>query len=101
MNRSIRWFIYSLLIASLAWSQPGGNMTILTATMKADPAAAVAGEAVRLDVHLSITDGLHINSHTPAQDFLIPLELTVAPDAGLEIEGIDFPTPLMKASPAW
>lgn len=97
MNRSIRWLFYFLLIAAPAWSQPGGNMTILTAAMKADPAAAVAGQAVRLDVTLSITDGLHINSHTPAQDFLIPLELTIAPDAGLEIEGIDFPAPLMKA----
>ncbi len=97
MNRSIRWFVLLSLIASLARSQPGGSMTVLTATMKADPAAASAGQAVRLDVTLSITDGLHINSHTPAQDFLIPLELSIAPDAGLEIEGIDFPAPLMKA----
>lgn len=97
MYRSLLWFCSTLIAVALAWAQPGGKMTILTADLKATPSAVTAGQAVRLDIALAMAEGLHVNSHTPAQDFLIPLELTVSPESVLQIDAIDFPPPLLKA----
>jgi thioredoxin:protein disulfide reductase len=97
MYRSLYWLCIFLVAVSVAWGQPGGKMIVLTADMKVNPPAAAAGQAVRFEVTLSIADGLHINSHTPVQDFLIPLELTFPQEGAVQIEGIDYPAPLLKA----
>ena len=46
-------------------------------------------------VHAQLREGYHVNSNTPAEDYLIPLKLTwnAAP---LEVAGVEYPTPKME-----
>lgn len=44
-----------------------------------------------LDLHFRIADGLHINSHAPHDATLIPTQILVADNTGLDTTAIDFP----------
>jgi Thiol:disulfide interchange protein DsbD, N-terminal len=69
---------------------------------KADRAAAVqflypenvtvpAGHAAQIDLHFSVANGLHINSHAPLDKTLIPARLAVVEAPGLRVSAVDFP----------
>ena len=44
-----------------------------------------------LELRFSIEQGLHINSHTPHSEFLIPTTLTLEKTPGVEIAQLDYP----------
>lgn len=44
-----------------------------------------------VDMRFTIQQGLHINSHTPHSEFLIPTTLTLEKMAGVEIAQVDYP----------
>ena len=44
-----------------------------------------------LDLHFRIADGLHINSHAPHDATLIPTQILVAENNGLNTTAVDFP----------
>lgn len=46
------------------------------------PGSAVAGARTNLVVEMTLGPKWHVNSHTPAEDFLIPTELTLKASAG-------------------
>ena len=54
---------------------------------------ATASTATPKDVELRFTiqQGLHINSHTPHSEFLIPTTLTLDKTPGVEIAKVDYP----------
>jgi hypothetical protein len=57
-------------------------------TVKATlPAAALKD----VELRFTIQQGLHINSHTPHSEFLIPTTLTLEKTPGVEIAKIDYP----------
>jgi DsbC/DsbD-like thiol-disulfide interchange protein len=51
-----------------------------------------AGGELSLPLKVVIRPGYHINSNTPAEDYLIPTRLTWS-DAGLKVKSIDYPKP--------
>ena len=51
-----------------------------------------AGGELSIPLKVVIRPGYHINSDTPAEDYLIPTRLTWN-DAGLEVKSIDYPEP--------
>ena len=59
-----------------------------------------AGKASTVVLHFRIAPGLHINSHTPKDDYLIPTALSIPPGSGVRLEqaiypgGTDFILPL-------
>jgi DsbC/DsbD-like thiol-disulfide interchange protein len=59
-----------------------------------------AGKPTTIALHFRIAPGLHINSHTPSQEELIPTTLTIPPDSGVRLvsavypPGTDFTLPL-------
>jgi DsbC/DsbD-like thiol-disulfide interchange protein len=59
-----------------------------------------AGKATTVTLHFRIPPGLHINSHTPKEDQLIPTTLSIPEDSGVRLEdavyppGADFTLPL-------
>ncbi|MGA2350801.1 MAG: protein-disulfide reductase DsbD domain-containing protein [Terracidiphilus sp.] len=59
-----------------------------------------AGEAATVALHFRIAPGLHINSHTPMGDELIPTSLTIPEGTGVRLEeaiyprGMEFTLPL-------
>ena len=59
-----------------------------------------AGKAAQVALHFRIAPGLHINSHTPRDEFLIPTTFSIPEGAGARLEeasypaGADFTLPL-------
>jgi len=52
----------------------------------------VAGKATAVDLHFKVADGLHINSHTPKEEELIPTTLVLPESSGVRLAGATFPT---------
>ncbi len=58
-----------------------------------------AGKPTGVALHFRIAPGLHINSHAPQDEFLIPTALQIPPGSGVKLEdarypaGVDFALP--------
>jgi DsbC/DsbD-like thiol-disulfide interchange protein len=50
-----------------------------------------AGQTSKVSLHFRVAQGLHINSHTPREDFLIPTTFSVPESSGVRLEHMDFP----------
>jgi Disulphide bond corrector protein DsbC len=50
-----------------------------------------ARHSAEIDLHFRITEGFHINSHTPPDKYLIPARLAVVEAPGLNVTAVDFP----------
>jgi hypothetical protein len=51
-----------------------------------------AGKASPVVLHFRIVEGLHINSHTPSEDYLIPTTLSIPEGAGVRLDKASYPT---------
>jgi hypothetical protein len=51
-----------------------------------------AGKTSKVNLHFRIAQGLHINSHTPRENELIPTTLTIPEGFGVRLEGASYPT---------
>jgi hypothetical protein len=59
-----------------------------------------AGKSTPVTLHFRIASGLHINSHTPKDQFLIPTSLTIPAGSGIKLDAADYPTGTAYALPA-
>jgi hypothetical protein len=50
-----------------------------------------AGKASPIEMHFRVGEGLHINSHTPGQDYLIPTDLMIPEASGVRLESANYP----------
>ena len=50
-----------------------------------------AGKPAQVTMHFRIAQGLHINSHTPKSEFLIPTVLSIPEGSGVRLEGANYP----------
>jgi hypothetical protein len=50
-----------------------------------------AGKTAAVSLHFRIEPGLHINSHTPREEELIPTTLSIPEGSGVRLEGADYP----------
>jgi hypothetical protein len=59
-----------------------------------------AGKAAAVELHFRIAQGLHINSHAPKEEYLIPTTFSIPEGAGVRLAqanypaGVDFTLPL-------
>jgi DsbC/DsbD-like thiol-disulfide interchange protein len=51
-----------------------------------------AGKPIEVALHFRIADGLHINSHTPKDEYLIPTSLTIPDGEGVRLETATYPS---------
>ncbi|MGA8730730.1 MAG: protein-disulfide reductase DsbD domain-containing protein [Terracidiphilus sp.] len=49
------------------------------------------GKPSPVEMHFRVGEGLHVNSHTPSQDFLIPTTLSIPEASGVRLEGATYP----------
>ncbi len=54
-------------------------------------ATSPAAAAKDVELRFTIQQGLHINSHTPHSEFLIPTTLTLETTPGVEIAQVEYP----------
>jgi hypothetical protein len=50
-----------------------------------------AGKPSQVALHFRVGQGLHINSHTPSADYLIPTDLSIPDGAGVRLDGATYP----------
>ncbi|MGD0940816.1 MAG: protein-disulfide reductase DsbD domain-containing protein [Terracidiphilus sp.] len=50
-----------------------------------------AGNTAGIELHFRVAPGLHINSHNPSQEELIPTSLTIPDDSGVRLESAAYP----------
>jgi hypothetical protein len=50
-----------------------------------------AGKPSPVALHFRIAPGLHINSHTPREDYLIPTMLSIPEEAAVRLDGASYP----------
>jgi Disulphide bond corrector protein DsbC len=53
-----------------------------------------AGKPVTVALHFRIAEGLHINSHMPKEEFLIPTTFSIPEGAGARLESANYPSGL-------
>jgi hypothetical protein len=58
-----------------------------------------AGKPSQMALHFRIAQGLHINSHTPSDDFLIPTTFSIPDGAGVRLDGATYPAGTVIALP--
>jgi DsbC/DsbD-like thiol-disulfide interchange protein len=51
----------------------------------------VAGKPSTVALHFRIAQGLHINSHTPKDEFLIPTTLSIPEESGVRLVSASYP----------
>lgn len=51
-----------------------------------------AGQATKVALHFRVGEGLHINSHTPREDFLIPTTFSIPETSGVRLDAADYPS---------
>lgn len=59
-----------------------------------------AGQPAKVELHFRIAPGLHINSHTPRDKFLIPTALSFPADSGVKLDGATYPAGVEYTLPA-
>lgn len=50
-----------------------------------------AGKPSQVTLHFRVGQGLHINSHTPSADYLIPTDFSIPDSAGVKLDGAAYP----------
>ena len=53
--------------------------------------SVTAGKPSAVDLHFRVADGLHINSHAPHEEALIPTTLNLPDSSGVRLAQADFP----------
>lgn len=57
---------------------------------------AKRGSTQSVGFTIQVKSGYHVNSNAPADEFLIPLRLTFAGDAPVQLSAVQFPKPTME-----
>lgn len=50
-----------------------------------------AGKATEVALHFRVVEGMHINSHTPRQEFLIPTTFSIPAGLGVRLQSATYP----------
>lgn len=64
------------------------------------PMTVPAGKPAKITLHFRIAEGLHINSHTPHDEFLIPTVFSLPSDRGVRLLRVDYPAGVDRLLPA-
>ena len=59
-----------------------------------------AGKQAEVALHFNVAPGLHINSHTPTDEFLIPTTFSIPSGSGVRLESTTYPPGTVMALPA-
>lgn len=59
-----------------------------------------AGKPTAVALHFRIAPGLHINSHSPKDEFLIPTVLNLPADSGVRLDSANYPSGVDYVLPA-
>jgi hypothetical protein len=87
-SRAIALLAAAVLFASAAMAQFRGVQA--ASVMPPKSVKVTAGDDLDVTLKVAIRPGYHMNSNTPAEDYLIPTKLTWDVD-GLTVKSVDYP----------
>lgn len=58
-----------------------------------------AGKPSEIALHFRVVAGMHINSHTPTDDFLIPTTFAIPEGSGVKLQSTSYPAGTVMALP--
>lgn len=58
-----------------------------------------AGKPSEIALHFRVVSGMHINSHTPKDDFLIPTTFSIPEGSGVKLQSTNYPAGIVMALP--
>jgi DsbC/DsbD-like thiol-disulfide interchange protein len=84
------------LTTLLAWGQvDSASRSVLKGAaveyMFPEQVTVTAGKATDVALHFRVAQGLHINSHTPKEEFLIPTSFSIPDGLGVRLETASYP----------
>jgi hypothetical protein len=80
-------------------AKPGSAKPPAVTYLFPEQVSIVAGKPSPVDLHFKVGAGLHVNSHTPRSEELIPTTLKFPEDAGVQLTKADFPPGIDFAFP--
>ena len=88
-----------LLFATSTWSQfinehgpqPQQGTAAAVEFLAPDQVSIPAGKPTHVQFHFRVAPGLHMNSHTPYDQFLIPTVLSIMEGKGVRLESVAYP----------
>jgi hypothetical protein len=85
-----------LLLSGIAWSQQGtlsvpGPKPKQYVSYAAEEQDLAAGKKAVLELRFHVTEGFHVNSHTPKSELLIPTKLDLQPATGVKASAAEYP----------
>jgi len=84
-------FLLAGAVVSAESAQPVGAGQVVSATAAVDTDRLVAGKPFRVAVAVTVSQGWHVNSHTPKEDYLIPTELAWGQEPGISFDPPVYP----------
>ena len=112
MNLSRNLAVWTIAVLGMAAGAARGQIvSSATQNRSADKAEAVqylypeqvnlpAGKPSPVALHFRIAQGLHINSHTPGDAYLIATVFSIPAGAGVRLDGVSYPAGATIALPA-
>ena len=105
--------IFVAMIAALAVSAPAAHGQGLTPAAQSRPllksdavtylfpeqVSIPTGKPSQVALHFRIAQGLHINSHTPTDDFLIPTTFSIPDGSGVRLDAAMYPAGTLMTLP--
>jgi hypothetical protein len=75
------------------WQQakPAGGKTEAVQYLYPEQVTVAAGKSSPMSLHFRVAPGLHINSHSPKDKFLIPTTLTFPEGGGVKLDAAAYP----------
>ena len=107
MKQLLASLVLLLVVGSLASARAGGSsdsseipdqLVEASGTVTVEGGGEFApGSSFKLEIALDVAAGWHINAHVPADEFLIPTEVTLAAPEGVELGELTYPEPELLA----
>ena len=86
-------FSLTVFIQFVSFAQFGMNEELLTIEAYQSFDKVFPGSEFKVALEIDVSEGWHINSHTPYEDYLIPTELTVLENPNFKLESVAYPEP--------
>ncbi len=85
---------FLFLLPAMVFGQSEGPRNVVKVA-PAEPVSAKISSTVKVALSVQVDEGYHVNSNTPADEFLIPLKLTWSPGP-LQSGAVSFPKPQLE-----
>jgi len=92
--------VYGQFISSSGQSRAAAAQTEAVQYLFPEQVSLPAGKPSTVALHFRIAPGLHINSHTPGDEFLIPTSFSIPAGEGVRLAVTSYPAGTTMALPA-